>query len=545
MRNTLKAILIASAFTAQLGVTNVASAQDPLKGAPENWFNLDYSTDSVYGVGTERAYKEVLKGKKSKKVVVAVIDSGIDIDHEDLKSVIWVNPKEVAGNGQDDDKNGYVDDINGWNFIGGKDGSFVNEENLEVARLYGTLSKKFDGKAEEEISKADKKEFKLWLEVKESFESGEVEANENLEYYEMLLHQYKRGKALFVAYFDLESEEELLGALETLETEDQVLLGMREVVTKMMSRGVTEGRIQDGIDYFKSQVDYNYNPDFNSREIVGDNIEDKKERYYGNNKVVGPDALHGTHVAGIIGAERGNNLGIEGVADNVEIMVVRTVPNGDERDKDVANSIRYAVDNGAKIINMSFGKPFSPYKAEVDAAVKYADSKGVLLVHAAGNDNKNTDVERNFPKDKYDKGGTARNWIEVGASTWHIDEELPATFSNYAKKNVDLFAPGYNIYSTVPGSEYQALNGTSMACPVVAGCAAVLMSYYPNLSAYQVKKILMKTVTPLKNKEVYKPGYGDLEEGQEPEKVKFGTLSVTGGVVNLYEAVKYAEKISK
>ncbi|AZQ62353.1 peptidase S8 [Flammeovirga pectinis] len=544
MTNTLKTILLAGALVSQVSLS--ANAQeDPLKGALENWFNLSYSQDNVYGVGTEQAYKEVLKGKKSKKVVVAVIDSGIDIDHEDLKSVIWVNPKEIAGNGVDDDKNGYIDDVNGWNFIGGEGGTFVNEENLEVARMYGTLSKKYAGKDESDIAKSDKKEYKLWLEVKESFETGFAEAQENLERYDFLLHQFNRGKALFMAYFDLESEEELLGALETLKTEDETLTRMSGMVAGMLSRGVSADRIQEGVDYFKDQVEYNYNPDLNTREIVGDDIDNKKQKIYGNNGVTGPDALHGTHVAGIIGAARGNNLGIEGVADNVEIMVIRAVPNGDERDKDVANAIRYAVDNGARVINMSFGKPFSPYKSDVDAAVKYADSKGVLLIHAAGNDNKNTDVERNFPKDKYLKGGSARNWIEVGASTWHIDETLPATFSNYAKKNVDLFAPGYNIYSTVPGSEYQALNGTSMASPVVAGCAAVLMSYYPNLSGATVKKILMKTVTPLKSKEVFKPGYESLEEGEEPETVKFGTLSITGGVINLYEACKYAEKISK
>ncbi|NLR92723.1 S8 family peptidase [Flammeovirga agarivorans] len=543
MTKSLKRILLAGALVAHVGIA--AQAQDPLRGAPENWYNLDYEQDSVYGVGAERAYNEILKGKKSKKVVVAVIDSGIDIDHEDLKSVIWHNTKEVAGNGQDDDKNGYIDDVDGWNFIGGADGEMVNEENLEVARLYGKLSKKFEGVAEEDVAKADKKEYELWLVVKKDFESGLTKAEENYARYDMILHQFKRGKALFMAYFDLESEDEILGALETLETQDEVLLGMAQMVEGMTAQGATEERIAEGVKYFQDQIEYNYNPELNTREIVGDDITDLKQKNYGNNKVMGPDATHGTHVAGIIGADRTNDLGIKGVADNVEIMVVRTVPNGDERDKDVANSIIYAVDNGADIINMSFGKPFSPNKDIVDAAIKYADSKGVLLVHAAGNDNKNTDKERNFPKDKFNSGKTAKNWIEVGASTWHTDEELPAYFSNYAKKNVDLFAPGFDIYSTVPGSEYQALNGTSMASPVVAGCAAVLMSYYPNLSAYQVKKILMKTVTSLKSKEVLKPGYKDLEEGQEPEKVKFGSLSVSGGVINLYEAVKYAEKISK
>ncbi|OHX65295.1 S8 family peptidase [Flammeovirga pacifica] len=544
MKNTISKILLGAAIFTHIGFT--ANAQEePRKEAPKNWFNLSYEQDGVYGVGTERAYDEILKNKKSKKVVVAVIDSGIDIDHEDLKDVIWKNKKEVAGNGKDDDNNGYVDDVNGWNFIGGADGSMVNEENLEVARLYGKLSKKFEGVAEGDVAKADKKEYTLWLEVKKAFEEGYTKAEENYTRYSTYLHQFQRGKALFMAYFDLEDEGEIVGALESFDSSDEVLMGMKEMTLGLLSQGVTDDQLQEGVDYFEGQVKSNYNYELNTREIVGDDIDNKSQRDYGNNKVTGPDALHGTHVAGIIAASRGNEIGMDGVADNVEIMVVRTVPNGDERDKDVANSIIYAVDNGAQIINMSFGKPYSPYKGTVDKAVKYAESKGVLLVHAAGNDHKNTDKGNNFPRDKYDSGKTAKNWIEVGASTWMTDEKLPATFSNYAKKSVDLFAPGFDIYSTIPGSEYTNLNGTSMACPVVAGCAAVLMSYYPNLSAVQVKKILMKTVTPLKSKEVLLPGYNSLEEGEEPQKVKFGSLSVSGGVVNLYEAVKYAEKISK
>ncbi|MEH0155439.1 S8 family peptidase [Limibacter armeniacum] len=522
---------------------NTVSAQDsdPLRGAPENWFNLDKEKGGVYGIGTEAAYNEILKGKKSTKVVVAVIDSGIDIDHEDLKDIIWTNEKEIAGNGKDDDNNGYIDDVHGWNFIGGANGENVSEDNLEVTREFARLNAKYGDKTEEEISKADKKEFEYYQQVKESYDKGYQKSLQSLMQYSAIQQEFLRSKKLMEAYFGV--EEVPLDSLSDFSSPDENVMLMAELFKELKAQGVGEEDLQEAVDYFTSQVKYSYNTDFNSREVIGDDYANLKEKGYGNNDVIGPGAEHGTHVAGIIGAVRNNNLGIKGVADNVEIMVLRAVPDGDERDKDIANAIRYAADNGARVINMSFGKAFSPDKEAVDEAVKYAIGKGVLFVHAAGNDNKNTDKESNFPSANYLKGGYAKNWIEVGALNWKDDETMPATFSNYAKKRVDIFAPGVDIYSTVPGSKYEAYNGTSMASPVVAGAAAVLMSYYPSMSAADVKKVLIKSAIDMKKKEVYLPGYKrDLAQGKEPEKVKFGELSNSGGIVNLYNAVKYADK---
>jgi subtilisin family serine protease len=290
--------------------------------------------------------------------------------------------------------------------------------------------------------------------------------------------------------------------------------------------------LKEAVDYYGVIVNYGYNENFDSREIVGDNISNLQEKNYGNNDVKGPDSNHGTHVAGIIAADRNNNLGIKGIADNVKIMVVRAVPNGDERDKDVANAIIYAVDNGAKIINMSFGKSFSPQKEAVDKAVRYAEQKGVLLVHAAGNDSEDIDVNKNYPSKFYLDGKEAKNWIEVGASSAGSDEDLVGSFSNYGRKMVSLFAPGVEIYSTVPDNKYKNNDGTSMASPATAGVAALLMSYFPELTALQVKDILMKSSRKFDNLKVQKPGGG---------KVDFNQLSASGGLVNAYEAVKMAK----
>jgi subtilisin family serine protease len=299
-------------------------------------------------------------------------------------------------------------------------------------------------------------------------------------------------------------------------------------------QGLSPSDLRDYKDQLQRQVEYNYNPDFNPRPIVGDDYSDKTERQYGNNDVEGPDASHGTHVAGIIGATRQNGLGVKGIARGIQLMSVRTVPNGDERDKDVANAIRYAVDNGADVINMSFGKSYSPYKSVVDAAVQYADSMGVLMIHAAGNDGANVDSTDNFPSPYYEDGGRAQRWIEVGASSWKGGKQLAARFSNYGAERVDVFAPGQSIYSTVPDNKYKRNDGTSMAAPMVSGLAALMMAYYPSLTATEVRSIILDTATRYQDQRVSRPG--------GKGTVQFGKLSRTGAIVNAKAALQRAEE---
>jgi cell wall-associated protease len=294
--------------------------------------------------------------------------------------------------------------------------------------------------------------------------------------------------------------------------------------------------LKEGVDYFGVIVNYGYNLEFDSRKIVGDNYSDVYEKNYGNNDVKGPDPNHGSHVAGIIAASRNNNLGIKGIADHVKIMSVRAVPNsGDERDKDVANAIIYAVDNGAKIINMSFGKGFSPEKEAVDKAVKYAEQNGVLLVHAAGNDGKDSDVNKNFPERFYLNSKEAKNWVEVGASSWGTGQDFVADFSNYGKKSVSFFAPGVEIYSTTPDNTYKNESGTSMASPSTAGVAAILMSYFPEFTAAEIKDILIGSARKFDHLKVKEPG--------GKQEVEFNELSLSGGLINAYEAVKMAQTL--
>ena len=529
--------VLAFAETANPGKAAVIA--DTTQPAPVNWFNLDPGQNKIQGVSTERAY-EYLKNRPSQTVVVAVIDSGIDIEHEDLKDKIWVNEDEVPGNNIDDDKNGYVDDVHGWNFIGGKDGRQVEFDTQELTRLYASLKEKFEGSQAASLQKKEKENYALYQQVKAQFEKELQETQEQYTQFQQLNTAYQTASGIIKKH--LNRDDFSLQDLEKITTTDQRVNQARMLILSMAENNLTADVFKEDEDYFFSKLKYHLNPNYNPRDIVGDNPANLKEKSYGNNEVEGPDAEHGTHVAGIIAANRTNNIGIKGIAENVKIMVIRAVPNGDERDKDVANAIYYAVDNGARVVNMSFGKEYSPNKEAVDAAVKYAASKGVLLVHAAGNSAKNIDNANNFPTKKLSKKQEVKNWIEVGASSYSDSAKFVGNFSNYGKKSVDVFAPGVDVYSTVPDQKYDANSGTSMAAPVTTGVSALLLSYFPDLKAEQVRDIILKSTLKYKDLQVNKPSEG---ESKEPEMVPFESLSVTGGLVNAYEAVRLAETMAK
>jgi subtilisin family serine protease len=491
-----------------------------------NWHNLDYKEDGVRGISTEKAYKELLKDRKSSTVIVGIIDSGIDIHHEDLKSKIWVNKKEIPGNGIDDDGNGFIDDINGWDFLGNSKGEDVHAEQLESVRVYNALRKKFGENPSKKQIKKNKADYELMNKIYEEIEADRKEAEQYLPLYRNMYSALSEATKVLQKAAGTETLTTSLVQDLKAENLDRKGREAKELWLRMQQfGGISE--LKRGVEYFEEKVNYNLNYSYDARSIIGDNPNSLEYGKYGNNEVVGPDALHGTHVAGIVGADRNNNLGVLGVANDVEIMVIRAVPNGDERDKDVANAIRYAVDNGARVINMSFGKGYSPNKKWVDEAIEYADSKGVLLVAAAGNDNSDVDVQPQYPNKFSAKGKEFKNWISVGAINFEEGEKLVASFSNFGKKGVDVFAPGVAIYSTTPGSEYQELEGTSMAAPVVSGLAALLFSYFPDLTHHQVKDIILKTVIKV-------PGAAN------PAGKTLEDLSTTGGVVNAYEAIKSA-----
>lgn len=496
---------------------------------PRDWFLLDSKKDKVQGLSVDRAYKSLLKKKKSKTVVVAVIDSGVDIEHEDLEGKVWTNTDEIAGNGIDDDKNGYVDDVHGWNFLGSDKGEVVFET-YEYVRIYDRLKSKYDTLTAIDTTST---EFNLFREVRDKYLDEKKSAAENLSYATLLSRNFEYFAELFKKKLDVDSLT--IDDLDKVNATDSVIImGKNFMTITYENYGAIDNFFEESAEYFSDQQK-NLDIDADYRSIVGDNESDPFEKYYGNTNVKGPDADHGTHVAGIIAANRSNKLGNRGVAADVKIMAIRAVPDGDERDKDIANAIRYAADNGAQIINMSFGKDYSPNKHVVDSAVAYAINKGLLLIHAAGNDGENIDSVNNYPNRSYVNGNTAEAWIEVGASAPYLDEEFASDFSNYGQ-DVDVFAPGVDIYSTIPENKYEANDGTSMAGPMVTGVAALIMSYYPQLSAAQIKDVIIKSVRDFTDHKVYIPGSDNL--------TTFGKLSKTGGIVNAYEALKLADEMT-
>lgn len=502
--------------------------------ATKTWHLAPANAEPYLGTGVEQAYEEILADKSPKQqVIVAIIDSGTDIHHEDLKGHIWVNEDEIPGNGEDDDGNGYIDDIHGWNFIGGPDSTHVNKDTYEVTRLYAKLKKEFEGVPADSVPEARQADYEYFQEIKADFESRVNKNNQEM----MQINQFRQAitmakEILGVTSLDSVAMEDL-----QIDTEDgQQVQQAKQMMTAILSQGATEKDLEDLEEYYEhvtGLAEYGLNPEFDPRSIVGDDYDDLEDRYYGNNDVHGPTSEHGTHVAGIIGAIRNNDLGAQGIAANIELMILRTVPDGDERDKDVANAIRYAAENGAKVMNMSFGKGYSPQKEYVDAAMRYADSLGVLMISGSGNSGENTDSTDTFPTRYYADGGEVKHYLSVGASSWESDSTLAASFSNYGKQNVDLFAPGVDVFSTYPENEYEANSGTSMASPVVAGVAALIMAYYPELPPKEVKEIILQTVTKVDN-EVLKPGTA--------EKIPFSELSSTGGIINAYKALKMAEE---
>ena len=535
-----------AAFALLVTAPFFVSAQGTIKKEdPKNWHQLDKEESGYYGISLDKAYS-LLKGKKSKTVIVAVIDSGIDTLHEDLKPILWTNPKEIPGNGIDDDHNGYVDDVHGWNFIGGKDGRNVKEDSYEAARVYHKLKAKYGNLVPDSSStKAeDRAEVEMYRKAKEKIEgNGEGAGAVDVVFLKRVassLHksdsilQIAMGTKIFTGK-ELESysptQPDIIKAKSTL-------LGIMKGNNSLdqSNKDFLEGLDQYILGEERKEEAKTKIPEDYRGKIVKDDESNINDRFYGNNDIMAGTPFHGTHCSGIIAALRNNGKGVDGIADNVRIMMVRAVPDGDEHDKDIANAIRYAVDNGAQIISMSFGKEFSPQKSWVDDAVKYAESKNVLLVHAAGNDSKNIDSVDNFPNPVFIRTKQkASNFITVGASGDPGNGGLTANFSNYGKSEVDVFAPGVKIYSSVPGGNtYGTASGTSMACPVVAGIAALILEYYPDLSARQLKYVIEKSSVALTEK-VKLPG--------TEQKVDLADISKSGGLANAFEAVKLAATI--
>lgn len=489
-----------------------------------NWLHLDLKSDTIPGMSVDRAYSKIIKNRTGETVTVAVLDAGIDLQHEDLRGLLWVNSGEIAGNKSDDDGNGFVDDVHGYNFLGDS-----YHEQLEFTRILShslgdeALQQAAKGKYEEEYTEAMQGIMQM-RQIGQMLGEADSTVRQELgkDHYgqEDLMRLRSQGRA----------SENHVGIL-------MQMLSMEDSISKVITM------IDQGLDHYQNKIKYHLNLDFNGREPVGDDPYDINDQPYGNGNpmILVKEESHGTHVAGIIAANRANEIGVRGVANNVRIMSIRAVPDGDEYDKDIALGIRYAVDNGARIINASFGKSFSPNSEWVYDAIKYAGEHDVLIVHAAGNDGIDLDDPENpnFPNDHMLAGVAeiSGNVLTVGALTSNFGEGLVAPFSNYGRQNVDIFAPGAQIYSTMPEDEYEFQSGTSMAAPAVSGLAALIRSHYPALSATQVKRIIMQSgLSPNINVQI---------GGDEESSVTLSEVSRTGKIANAYNALILADRVSR
>ena len=510
----------------------------------EGWHLKDGETDGYMGISLNKAY-QLLKGRKSTTVIVAVIDSGIDTLHEDLKPILWKNEKEITGNGKDDDGNGYADDIYGWNFCGSKEGENLSRNSHEITRVYHNWRKEFEGKKETDIPKEKKFLLSQWLKAASMINKDYEEAKQQLPGIKHFLTALETASKNISAH--LKVQEFNGGQIKPLlknpdKTIEQSAALWTDVFTRSADNNIKNTVIIKEVTDYKNQLENKIKrkeepPEDTRGALVKDNYLDINDRSYGNNNLKAHSGDHGTMVAGVIAAIRNNNVGVEGIADNVRIMAIRAMPGGDEHDKDVALAIRYAVDNGAKIINMSFGKPVSPYKQFVDDAVRYAAAKGVLLVHGAGNDGKDISKDLFYPHPLFLDSTRATNYLTVGASGDESTGEYAAPFSNYSREWVDVFAPGVFIHSSATNNRYVSADGTSLASPVVSGVAALLKSYFPQLTPQQIVSIINTSGRSI-DKDVLLPG-------SENKKVKFASLSSSGKIINAYESVKLALETEK
>jgi cell wall-associated protease len=517
----------------------------------ENWSHLDSDKDKIYGISLQKLYNENIIKNNSNSLIVAIIDTQIDLNQEDLKGKIWVNTKEIPDNKIDDDKNGYIDDINGWNFVGKPNGGYFSYGNFEYTRVVKRWDSYFKNK--KYVSEDS-------LIVFEEYKSAQAKLDKSIKYYigwkkslDFRINHYKIVEDTINYFFP--KKDYTIAKLDSLyqkyKINDKTFKQRRDdndldlgslIYYKKTDLEMGDKTIEDLIgpsNQFDSIINKNLNVNFVDRDMIQDNPT-KLEKGYGNNQLNLYKNLnyHSTVVSGVIAGNRNNNIGIKGFHDNIKIMPLSTSISGDEHDKDIANAIYYAVDNGAKIINMSFGKEFSLEKKWTFDAYKYAEDHNVLIVHISGNDKFDIDKNPYYPNDNdyVNKKEVVGNFINVGSISKRTDSTMVSKFSNYGKENVDIFAPGEEIYVAKPNNEYGYDSGTSLAGPMVSGTAALIWLYYPKLTVKQVKDIILESGVSI-DKMVVKPGTKD-------EMVPFADLCKTGKVLNAYNAMQLAKKVS-
>lgn len=534
-----------------------------------DWFNCSFDKDGIYGAEVNKAY-DFLKDKKIKKrPVVAIIGTGLDIEHEDLKDAIWKNPKEKKINGKDNDKNGYIDDIHGWNFLGGKDGTVMEktmeEGDREFIRLFDKGYGKYfyDGENFYQMIN-DKKtkvpapdnmnEYRYYVNrvLSESRIAGSY-GGYQLSY---LIRDYGKhfDRMMRAKYPNQELTQKEFGICydpkaakrDSLSEVAFMIYIMGFTVSQTDSWDVVHNAIKSGDQITMAKEEYEkamqqYGND-GRKEIVGDNYLDLNDYKYGNNVLLTSDAFAGTMLGGIIAANRENDWGMNGIMDKAELMTLRVKANeGEPYLKDVVLAIRYAVDNHADIIMLPQQATLYPdnQKKWVDEALKYAESKGVLVVVPTREYSVDMAKMEFYPNRWMTGEKELTNLMIVASSDKNGN---PSMSSNYGAKEVDLFAPGTDVYSSYTGDTYQKASGAGLAAAATVGVAALIKAYYPELSGSQIRNLLIKSVTSRADAEVEK-GIR-VKDRVTQDLFLFGDLCLSKGILNAYNAVIAADKMS-
>ncbi|MCL9805031.1 S8 family serine peptidase [Flavobacterium amniphilum] len=541
-------------ITSLIFISNCFSQKNDITSEkPKFWHHEDYGSTNIPGISLDKAINSVKHLSPKKQIIVAVIDTQIDALHEDLNTNIWTNKKEIPNNGIDDDKNGFTDDIHGWNFLGNKAGGYTVWANFEYIRILRDYEPIFKNKSKEEISVEDKFKYEQYLKAIENDKKFSKYFNSYIKSLKYDISLYQKTKDTLRHFFPKENYTyKQLDSLyrkykindktykERRDSNDQDLGALLDSYMTSIDVGLNSyAELTDALKQKDSTLNKSCSLSFNERKNID---SETSNRGYGNNKTqveikgIPTFSNHSTEVSSIIAAKRENNLGIKGFSDNIKIMPLTVCASGDEHDHDIALAVKYAVDNGAKVINMSFGKDLSMYPELIKEALQYAEKHNVLVIHAAGNNGMNIDESTFFPNDFYKKE-VCNNFINVGSINKNHGEKMVSSFSNYGKVNVDLFAPGEDIYTAIPDNQYSFDSGTSLAAPMVSGAAALIWLYYPKLTVQQMKYIILESGTSY-DLDVIVPGTKD-------KKVKFSELSKTGKVLNVYNAMEMAKEMNK
>ncbi|MGH1384462.1 S8 family serine peptidase [Kordia sp.] len=526
----------------QILTASFAKKKTLTKTEKQNWHFKDIYEDSIPGISLDKAYRELLKNKKGSTIIVAVLDTELDIEHKDLKNQIWINSDEIPNNNIDDDNNGYLDDIHGWNYLQTVQGGNIQYSRFGCTRIIEKYKPIFENKTLQNIPSNKIKQFKEYQRAIKIFQKEKKYILEDIAAYKRIKNKFIEVDSLLTKYFPRKnytiSEIDSISKI----TNDSLLKPQLRFMKYYLKNNINPKWADENIKNEKIKLDTWLDFSYNDRKVQGDNIDDISDISYGNNNIQGSKrGSHGTKVMSVLAATRNNDIGINGISNSLKVMFLGVAPLGNEHDKDIALAIRYAVDNGAKIINMSIGKEFSMHPEWLEEAFKYAESKDVLIVSSAGNKSYDLNSEFDYPDDYNENGEYVKNFIKVGASSYKADSTMVWLSSNYSVKNVDIFAPGHKIYC-LSRSRARNSSGTSLASAVVSGIAALIRSHYPNLSAIEVKEIILESGISFDVDVVQPYPYG---EKQPPNKIPFSSLSKSGKIVNAYNALLMAEEVSK